>query len=101
MEFEGYDWTELAVHFGILSKEENVQDDTESLNKTKEYLHSTLFDEEKQKEIVIPLRQFLDKLYNMSLRHSHEAPIWHGLLEITDNFTLIKYSIILLEYMWN
>jgi len=100
MEFKGIDWTELSVCFGIIDKVEDWQDDTEILNKTKDYLQSMLLNEHKQDEVAHPLRLFLQKLYDNSLKHKSNAPIWKGLLEVEDNFTFIKYSVILFEHMW-
>lgn len=99
MDFEGIDWTELSKYFGIVKYDYESGKDKEVLLKTKEYLQNILFSNGEQ-EVATALRMFLNKLYENSKNFKCNAPIWKGLLEIEDDFTFIKYSIILLDQMW-
>lgn len=99
MDLKGIDWTELSKHFGIIDNDYECWKDDKVLRKTRKFLQDKLFtDQEIQVEIV--LRMFLEKLYENSIGIKENAPIWKGLLEVKGDFTLIKYSIILLEHMW-
>lgn len=99
MSFQGVDWTELSKYFGIIG--EGFQGDNEEviLEKTREYLYSS-FHTDRESEVAYVVRLFLQKLYENSKGIKENAPVWKGLLEIEGDFTFIKYSGILLEYMW-
>lgn len=96
MEFKGYDWTELAKCFGLF---ENEYEDELTLKKTKDYLVTNHFSNTEY--LAKEIRRFLFELYKNCLQSKrYSTPVWKGLLNIEDDFTLIKYTIILLEYMW-
>lgn len=99
MTFKGVGWTELSNYFGILEGDCEKDSETVILEKTREYLFASLLTD-REKEVADVVRAFLEKLYNNSKGIKENAPVWKGLLEIKGDFTLIKYSGILLEYMW-
>lgn len=99
MEFEGVDWTELSIYFEIVKQDYDGGQDEKVLLLTKDFLQSVLMSD-RETEVANGIRQFLTKLYNNSIEYKHNAPIWKGLLEVNDDFTLIKYTILLLEHMW-
>ncbi|TQR33947.1 hypothetical protein [Brevibacillus brevis] len=99
MQFEGIDWTELSIYFEVVEQNYDGGQDEKVLNLTKDFLRSTLMSD-REAEVANGIRQFLTKLYKNSIEHKHNAPIWKGLLEVNDDFTLIKYTILLLEHMW-
>ncbi len=99
MTFEGVDWTELSKCFGIIGEDFQGNKEEVILEETREYLYQS-FLTDREKEVADTIRVFLERLYENSKGVKENAPVWKGLLEIKDDFTLIKYSGILLEYMW-
>lgn len=96
MNFKGYDWTELTECFGLFDKE---LEDEMLLQKTRNYLVSKHFSDGDY--LAGEIRCFLRMLYQNCLKaQRYNTPIWKGLLDVKDDFTLIKYTIILLDVMW-
>ncbi len=97
MNFDGIDWTELSKFFGLFDESD---DDETVLKKTKEYLLENHFPYAND-TVADTIRLFLVALHDRCLKDGrYSTPIWNGLLEVRDNRTLIKYTIILLEHMW-
>ena len=97
MEFEGFDWTELSQAFGLYKESE---EDEMTLKKTRDYLLEHHFPKASS-EVADTIRSYLAALYDRSSKAGkYSTPVWGGLLEVKDDRTLIKYTIILLEYMW-
>ncbi|HEX9058560.1 MAG TPA: hypothetical protein VF941_00085 [Clostridia bacterium] len=99
MDFKGIDWTELSIYFGIIEKDYEGGNDKAVLEETKEYLKLALYSD-KEVETANSIRLFVQKLYSNSNGVKANAPIWKGLSEVRESFTIIKYTIILLEQMW-
>ena len=97
MEFEGFDWTELTIAFGLY----NESDDNEIvLKKTKDYLIESYLP--KANSVVADtIRAYLGALFDRCSKvGSYSTPLWRGLMQIEDDRTLIKYTVALLEYLW-
>lgn len=99
MKIEGIDWTEISKCFGIIDDDYEGGNDEEIITTTKKYLLDSL-DSDREKEVAELLRDFTTKLYNNSVGVKSNASIWKGLMEVENDFTIIKYSYILFEYMW-
>ena len=70
-----------------------------TLEKTKDYLADNHFSN--TEFLAGEIRKFLYILYENCLQAKrYNSPIWKGMLEIVDDWTLIKYTIVLLEHMW-
>jgi len=95
LEYEGKDWTELSKQFGLF---ENDLEDEITLQKTKDYLVSKHFSD--TESVSSEIRLFLRALCRNCDGNKYTTPIWKGLLNVEDDFTLIKYTIVLLEHMW-
>ncbi|WP_438449322.1 hypothetical protein [Gorillibacterium sp. sgz5001074] len=98
MSFDGKDWMEISTYFGIC--ENSLLNEEDILKKTREFLGSALYDSDAEEKVAEVIRNFLTALYTRCSKGKHTGPLWKGLLEIEDNFTLIKYTCILLEHMW-
>ena len=96
--FKGWDWTELASCWGCrCTKDEECE---KAIDK---YICERLpFGSEKeiskQKECAKDLRRFLKKLVKGP---GCSKPIWQGLLQVEDNYTLLSFTRVLLTFMWN
>lgn len=100
--FDGHDWTELALAFGIV-------EDKESLNSIEEGIieeeisnilwNAVSWERRKEKTIEINLlRKFLDKISSNCIFYS--KPVWQALNKIEDDQTLVKYFCVLMPYCW-
>lgn len=96
--FEGKDWTELSLHFGVIDEKYSGENDVEILVKTKNFLES-IIRSNREKEVANGIRQFLNLLYQNTEGYKESAAIWKGMLEMKHDFNLIKYTIKLLECM--
>ncbi|WP_187273832.1 hypothetical protein [Paenibacillus sp. N3.4] len=96
--FEGKDWTELSLHFGVIDEKYNGENDEEILRKTKKFLES-IITSSREKEVADNIRQFLNLLYQNTEGYKESAYIWKGMLEMEYDFNLIKYTVKLLECM--
>ncbi len=91
--FDGYDWCELAEHFGVeISEEDNFNNDSKALQ---EFLWTKISD----KSAVKKCRLFLDALIKSDCTYA--KPLYNGLKKIKHAETFMKYFIILLPNMWN
>jgi len=96
--FEGKDWTELSLHFGVIDEKYSGENDVEILVKTKNFLES-IIRSNREKEVADGIRLFLNLLYQNTEGYKESAAIWKGMLEMEHDFNLIKYTIKLLESM--
>jgi len=97
MEFEGFDWTELTIAFGIY----NESDENEIIiKKTKDYLIENYLPTANG-EVADTIRSYLGALFDRCSKVGrYSAPLWRGLIQIEDDRTLIKYTAVLLEHLW-
>lgn len=100
--FKGHDWTELSKALGI--KNISKKTDGAILDETRDYLIQSMSwlnkNSKQQKKIANIIREFLIVLHKVESKYGYQAPIWQGLLNLTDDETLIVYTGRLLEYMW-
>jgi len=97
MKYQGYDWAELAREFGTFAGD--CLDEI-TLEKTRQYLLENHFTDNNA-YVADEIRLFLTQLYDVCLKAEDDAaPIWRGLLEVKDDFILVKYTYVLLEHMW-
>lgn len=97
MIYKGYDWTELGIRFNLLSEkdfESNNYNEDQLLEDMQTYLRRNA-----DAETVQHLREHLTLLVEHD--NSYKTPVWEGLLNVKDDFTLIRISIPLIPYMWD
>jgi hypothetical protein len=94
-EFLGRDWTEISKHFGI-----DCNNEQEALIKTKAYINSVLMTD-KENVVASEIRVFVKALHEKAEGKFDNAPLWKGLLEMKNDYTLLKYTSILIEHMWS
>jgi hypothetical protein len=102
MEFKGVDWTELAIHFEIIDKDYQggIEEDEQVIKKTQDFLNSSLLTENEQ-EVAKALRNFLSEfIVNAKDARGGSYPLWKGLAEVEDDLNLIRFTAVLLPYLW-
>lgn len=55
---------------------------------------------DKEKIVASEIRVFVMALFETSDGKFDNAPLWKGLLEMENDYTLLKYTSILIEHMW-
>ena len=95
--FKGFDWKELCVPLGVTPDE----DDTVTQVAIRAKIHQWTADCRPVPEMVAIVRDFVTALAADSAKHKcASAPLWAGLIQITDDDTFIEYAETLLPYMW-
>lgn len=94
-EFKGWDYEELGDCWKLFKKF-NADIDTDKI--IIDYLRNE--GDKKKKIIARDIRLFLTRVLSQGINVGYWAPVWRGLLEIKDDYTLIQVTIPLLPYMW-
>lgn len=94
-EFHGFDWVELAEHWGI----DMTQDEDVIYIRTEHIIEKGMIEswDNKQSQIATDVRNFLERLSEYG---SYEQPIWKGLLEVEHDWTFLSFAKLLLRNMW-
>jgi len=100
----GSDWTELGEMFGILCDDDDAQTARHVRNKIGELADrfvlrdpAPLPEDFRRLELI---RGFVSLLRDGSRGIGYCAPLWQGLLEIQDDWTFLRFVMVLLEFMW-
>ena len=97
-EFEGLDFDELALPFGLsLTLDEDLDE-----NIIRYYLHNIVADPSRKhvKDVADCLRQFLRKLAINEKANGEYAEIWQAISKLKNDWNVINISIPLIGYMW-
>jgi hypothetical protein len=107
--FKGYEWEELAEYWAKKYSareldpapyEEEVEGETELLAVLRKFIESGSDDKERLAELAQDVRLFLEALEQEAEKIDYSAPIWHGLRQVEDDYTLLNFTHALLPYMW-
>src|SRR5262245_24506848 len=106
--FYGDDWTELGQVFGILCQHDDPQTAghiRERLDALAMRIHDALEQEGKARpadlQRVQACRAWMRALTVQAMaRHDYEVSLYHGLNEIADDWTFLKYVAVLLGELW-
>lgn len=109
-EFKGFSWIELAEYFKVPESEKYCEDYDEdrALFETRAKLRevmrtiSSMYGfynyENGTNEDVINVRRFLDKIIKDP--EVAEEQLWIGLSKVTNDWSFIKFVVVLLQDMW-
>jgi hypothetical protein len=91
--FKGWDYTELSEKWGLKNAKASG---------IKDYITDVFHirDEKQIKGVVKDVRDYLKALIKCSKKNDFKWPLWEGLLNITDDETLLQYTCNLVEGMW-
>lgn len=101
-EFHGYDWTELARCWGLLTYKEPTQscwheDDDTVERLICEYIYNNINDQ----ECINDVRRFMEAICWMGKRYDFEEyPVWQGIADIKNDQTFLHFVCINLRTLW-